>query len=300
MNKITGAFVWLALLLGSCSSKKQEAGEAVADQAVTLAAPALEYAPAANASGASADAEQPETLANGSSGPAAVPVNPAARQLIYRADVDIKVRDLARTVTRVDSIVRRSGSWVGAAAQTRSDEEWRQEMTIRVRPEKFTGLLSGLSTLGTVERKSLTSDDVTAEHADVAARLRTKRALEQRYIGLLGQAKKVSEVLEIEAKIGQVREEIESAESRFKALNDQVAYSTITLKLYQPLALPTPGAPVLSFGSRVAEAFYGGWEFVTNLFIGLIYLWPLLILLGIGLWLLRRWRQRRVQPRAEA
>jgi Domain of unknown function (DUF4349) len=292
MNKITGTFVWLALVLGSCSQNKQEAGEAVADQAVILEAPALENVSAPSASGA-ADDEQAETFANGSSGPASVPVSPTARQLIYRADVDIKVRDLARAVTRVDSIVRRSGSWVGSAAQTRSDEEWRQEMTIRVQPARFTGLLAGLSTLGTVERKSLTSEDVTAEHADVAARLRTKRALEQRYIGLLSQAKKVSEVLEIEAKIGQVREEIESAESRFKALNDQVAYSTITLKLYQPLALPTPDAPVISFGSRVAEAFYGGWQFVTSLFIGLIYLWPLLLLLGAALWLLRGWRRRK-------
>ncbi|GAA4387925.1 hypothetical protein GCM10023186_34060 [Hymenobacter koreensis] len=216
-----------------------------------------------------------------------------ARQLIYRADVDIKVQDLARAVTRVDSIVRRSGSWLGASAQSRSDEEWRQEMTIRVQPAKFTGLMAGLSTLGTVERKSMTSQDVTAEHADVAARIRTKRALEQRYIGLLSQAKKVSEVLEIEAKIGQVREEIESAESRFKALNDQVAYSTITLKLYQPLALPTPDAPVLSFGSRVAEAFYGGWQLVTGLAIGLVYLWPLLLLGGVVYWLVRRWQQAR-------
>ncbi|GAB2969251.1 hypothetical protein GCM10027048_45160 [Hymenobacter coalescens] len=255
-----------------------------------LEAPALECAPISGA----AKAEQSDALADGGSGPAAVPVSPTSRQLIYKADVRIKVRDLARATARVDSVVRRSGSWVGAAAQTRSDEEWRQEMTIRVRPELFTTLLTGLSALGTVERKALTSEDVTVEHADVAARLRTKRALEQRYIGLLSQAKKVSEVLEIEAKIGQVREEIESAESRFKALNDQVAYSTITLKLYQPLALPAPDAPVISFGSRVVEAFYDGWQLVTGLCIGLVSLWPLLLVGGALFWLIRRWRQRRM------
>jgi hypothetical protein len=166
-------------------------------------------------------------------------------------------------------------------------------MTIRVRPERFAGLLAGLNKLGNIEKKEIESEDVTAEHADVAARLRTKRALEQRYIALLGQAKKVSEVLEIEAKIGQVREDIESTESRFKALNDQIAYSTIRLKLYQPLAMPAPSAPVLSFASRITEAFYAGWSMTTSFVIGTVYLWPLLVVSGIAWLLIRRWRIRR-------
>jgi hypothetical protein len=287
--------VWLGLLLAGCSQERTESGaEAVADKAMALEVVPAPMVTAPNeANEAKADEELQDAIADGNSGPAAVPVSPTARQLIYRADVDIKVRNLPRAAARVDSIVRRNGSWVGAAAQTRSDEEWRQEMTIRVRPDKFTSLLAGLGTLGTVERKSLTSEDVTAEHADVAARLRTKRAVEQRYIGLLDRAKKVSEVLEIEAKIGEVREEIEAAESRLKALTNQVAYSTITLKLYQPLALPTPDAPVLSFGSRVAEAFYSGWQLITGLTVGLVSLWPLLLIGGGLAWLIRRrWKQR--------
>lgn len=290
MSKIPGLLVGLTLL-GSCGSNKQEAVADRQEMDVTLSAPALENAPPPPpppSTPPTADA-----ITDPSSGTPAVPATATPRQLIYKADIDIKVEDLPRAAARVDSIVRRSGSWVGAATQTRADEEWRQEMTIRVQPARFTSLLTGLSSLGTVERKSLSTDDVTAEHADVSARLRTKRALEQRYLGLLGQAKKVSDILEIEQKIGEVREDIESTESRLKALNDQVAYSTITLKLYQPLDRPAPDAPVLSFGSRVVEAFYGGWEFITSLFIGLVYLWPLLILLGVAAWLLRRWRHSR-------
>lgn len=308
MNKITGVFVWLVLLLSSCSSK-QEAGDAVADKAEVAPMIRVEDAVAGEAPPPPPQSAvrftPPDVQANAdaltdpSSGTRSVPAAATPRQLIYRADVDLKVEDLPRAVARVDSLVRRSGSWVGGATQTRADEEWRQEMTIRVQPARFAGLLSGLSALGTVERKSLSTDDVTAEHADISARLRTKRALEQRYLGLLGQAKKVSDILEIEQKIGEIREEIESTESRLRALNDQVAYSTITLKLYQPLDRPAPDAPVLAFGSRVVEAFYGGWAFITSLFIGLIYLWPLLVLLAFGVWLLRRWRRHR-KARLEA
>jgi hypothetical protein len=135
---------------------------------------------------------------------------------------------------------------------------------------------------------------VTAEHADVAARLRTKRALEQRYMALLTQAKKVSDMLEIEEKMGEVREEIESTESRLKTLNDEVNYSTITLTCYQVVPISTPDAPVISLGSRIVGAVYDGWSLLTGLFIGAISIWPLLIVAGASIWAVRRWRRRRV------
>jgi hypothetical protein len=214
--------------------------------------------------------------------PGVPPGATASRQLVYNAALTLKVPQLPRAIARVDSLVRGSSGWTQAATQTRADTEWRQEMTIRVRPEKLTDLLAHLATLGTVESKSLTTEDVTAAHADVAARLRTRQALEQRYLELLRQTRKVSDILEIEAKLGAVREEIEAAASRLKALNEQVAYSTITLQLYQTVAQPTPEAPELSFSSRLLEALYGGWELTASLAVGFLYLWPVWLLLGAG------------------
>ena len=155
------------------------------------------------------------------------------------------------------------------------------------------GLLAAVGRLGAVENKKITTDDVTAEHADVAARLRTKRAVEQRYVALLSQAKKIQDILDIEEKIGQVREEIESTESRLKTLNDEVAYSTITLTCYQVLPQSTPDAPVVSFGSRLLESVYDGWSMLTSLVIGAVTIWPLWLLGAAIWWAVRRWRRNR-------
>lgn len=240
---------------------------------------------------AAADALAPEPAPTAT--PGETPGAATGRQLVYNAALTLKVARLPRAVARVDSLVRASGGWTQAAAQTRADTEWRQEMTIRVHPDKLTALLAHLAALGTTESNSLTTNDVTAEHADVAARLRTKRALEQRYLELLRQAHKVGDILEIEAKLGAVREEIEALESRLKALNEQVAYSTITLHLYQTVALAPPDAPVLSFRSRLLDALYGGWELTASLAIGVLYLWPVWLLLGTGSGAWRAWRRRR-------
>lgn len=228
---------------------------------------------------------------------------PARRLLVYHADVRLKTEAMPRAVARLDSLVHRYSGFVSSATETRADGEWRQETTIRVPPAQFQRLLGGLSGLGTVEEKKLSTDDVTAEHADVAARLAAKRAIEHQYTTLLGRAQRIKDVLDVEAKLGEVREEIEATESRLKTLNDELTYSTITLVLYQPLALSLPDAPVVSFGSRLVESFYDGWQLLVVLLLGSIRLWPVLLLGAAGgWWWLQRWaqRQRLVAPAAPA
>jgi hypothetical protein len=300
MKNLVGVFLGLSLLTqAACGSKHESAGVAgIMDKAApayvtTEAEPPtdhVEQTPTADAlNNGSADAPPPPS-------PSATPARPvaAARLLIYHAEVRLKTGAMPRAMTQLDSLVRRSGGYLSAAAETRADGEWRQETTIRVPPSRFQALLSGLAGLGTVEEKKLTTDDVTAEHADISARLQAKRAVERQYTSLLSKARKIKDILDIEEKLGQVREEIEATESRLKTLNSEVAYSTIALTLYQPLPQNVPDAPVVSLGSRTVEAFYGGWQLLTSFFIETINLWPF-VLLGAGGWWL--WQRRRAQQK---
>ncbi|WP_210516167.1 DUF4349 domain-containing protein [Hymenobacter terricola] len=278
-----GVALGLTVLLSSCShaNEKMEASErAPADANMMMAAP-----PQAT--------REDDAMAEVATMPLPVPraVVAPSRLLIYHADLRLKVASLPRASASLDSLVQRNGGYLSAATEARADGEWRQAMTIRVVPARFQALMAALGGLGTVEEKKLTTDDVTAQHADVAARLNTKRAVEKRYIDLLARAKKISEVLEVEGKIGEVREEIESTESRLKTMNDEVAYSTISLTCYQLLPQPVPEAPVVSFASRMVESFYTGWTLLTGLLIGVVAIWPFLIFGGVAWWAARRWRR---------
>jgi hypothetical protein len=280
------------LCISSCSSKSEQNEPAV--EAVDMVAPAPPAESSKEAPSVSTVRyTSPVVSADGSPDAAAPIVVATPRLLIYHADLRLKVESLAQAAPRLDSLVRRSGGYLSASTETRENGEWHQEMTIRVQPGRFSGLLAAVGALGTVENKKITTDDVTAEHADVAARLRTKRAVEQRYVALLSQAKKIQDILDIEEKIGGVREEIESTESRLKTLNDEVAYSTITLICYQVLAQSTPDAPVVSFGSRLLESVYDGWAMLTSLVIGAVAIWPLWLLGAALWWAVRRWRRSR-------
>jgi hypothetical protein len=276
----------LVVLLGGCSHSKDK-GEAVADSEPQRASLMLNAPPAISEAPEDATAD-----VSAAPKPLSEPIVAPSRLLIYHADLRLKVTSLPHASASLDSLVHRNGGYLSASTEVRADGEWRQAMTIRVAPARFQPLMAALGGVGTVEEKKLTTDDVTAQHADVAARLATKRAVEKRYIDLLSRAKKISEVLEIEGKIGEVREQIESTESRLKTLNDEVAYSTISLTCYQPLPQSVPEAPVVSFASRVIESFYTGWTIITTLVIGLVALWPFLLLTPIAWWAVRRWRLR--------
>ena len=279
----------LALLCGCSQNKK---GEAVADAPQRMMSPALMEVPMP-ASSPSLDSESTAEVMPGPR-PYTESIVAPSRLLIYHADLRLKVPSLPRASASVDSLVHRNDGYLSAATEARVDGEWRQALTIRVLPARFHSLMAALGGLGSVEEKKLTTDDVTAQHADVASRLATKRAIEKRYIALLARAKKISEILEVEGKIGEVREEIESTESRLKTLNDEVSYSTISLTCYQLIPQAIPEAPVVSFASRVVESFYTGWTLVTSLLIGLVAIWPFLVLAPFIWWILRWWRLRRL------
>ena len=289
MKYSLGIALGLTALLCGCShvAKQNDASVNISpqlEQPAAVGAPAPSYSPPVSDEDATADVlpgPRPYTES----------IVAPSRLLIYHADLRLKVASLSRANASLDSLVHRNGGYLSAATEVRADGEWRQAMTIRVVPTRFQPLIAALGGLGTVEEKKLTTDDVTAQHADVAARLNTKRAVEKRYIDLLARARKISEVLEIEGKIGEVREEIESTESRLKTLNDEVAYSTISLVCYQTLPQTVPEAPVVSFASRVVESFYTGWTLLTSLLIGVVAIWPFLLLAPAGWWVLRRWRR---------
>ena len=289
-------YQWLAIGLAAslqwgCQKAPEDATEAQSAKAnMLLEAPPSPAPPPSTPEAIAPDASAAPRVAG--------PATPAARLLIYHADVRLKTSTMLRAMARLDSLVRRSGGYLSAATETHADGEWRQETTIRVPPKQFQSLLGGLAGLGTIEEKKLSTDDVTAEHADVTARLQTKRAVERQYTALLNKALKIKDILDIEEKLGAVREEIEATESRLKTLNSEVAYSTIALTLYQPLPQTVPDAPVVSLSSRTVEAFYGGWQLLTSLVVGAISLWPLLLLGAAGYWLWHRRRARLAKPQA--
>ena len=76
-----------------------------------------------------------------------------------------------------------------------------------------------------------------------------------------------------------IQEEIESAAGRVEFLSHQSSYSTINLTFFQPLEGYKPTDITPSFLTRVSNSFKIGTSWIADLFVGLIAIWPLLIII---------------------
>ena len=212
-------------------------------------------------------------------------------QIIKNADIRFQVEKLESSAAAVKKTVAAHKGYVASANETRSNAAHQVDFVIRIPAAQFEAAMQELLRQSIfVARNNITAEDVTEEFVDIETRLKTKRQLEARYLDLLEQAKTMKDILELERALQQIREEIESREGRLKYLRNQVGYSTVRLEMYEEVAYAA--APETGFWGKLAASFGNGWGILLSILIGAVTLWPVWLLLGVGIWLLRKWRRR--------
>jgi hypothetical protein len=201
-------------------------------------------------------------------------------KIIKTSNLDITVEDYKKSRAEITSLVKSHTAFIANENEQHTNYNISNTIVIRVVNNKFDLLVDKVSNIGKeLNSKNISSDDVTAQFVDIQARLKTKKEVEKRYLELLQKAVKITDILEIEEKARVLREEIEAQEGQLKYLNDQVNYSTIHLTIHQDFEYQATDKP--GFLNRMGNALSGGWSGFITLIIGIMYAWPVLILLGI-------------------
>jgi hypothetical protein len=165
-------------------------------------------------------------------------------KLIRTATLQVEVPDFRAAVEEASRAAAGFGGYVSdrQSSENGSGHD-RGQITLRIPSDRFDGALSALKKLGRVKNEGVQAQDVTKAYADLETRLTVKRETAARLREILTrQTGKVSEVLEVEREIARVVEEIEQAEGERRYFDNQVSLSTVTLSLYEPDAMVTPGA----------------------------------------------------------
>ncbi len=221
-------------------------------------------------------------------------------KIIKEGNASIEVGEYAAVMVQVKAVIEKYEGYIANEDEENNHYRTSNSLVIKVLNDRFEEALNELTALGDkVDYKRVNADDVTEEFVDIQARIKTKRAVEQRYVEILQQAKTIDEILEVEDHLRVIREELESIEGRLKYLDERVKYSTIHLTVYQTYDYAsTPYSP--DFGDKMGDAFGGGWEGFLMVLVGIVYLWPFVLLLIVLLFLLRRWRKKRRARKAAA
>lgn len=201
------------------------------------------------------------------------------KKIIKTATLRLEVKDFKKYNENVHKTVKQFGAYIAQEEQNLTDEKSETLISIKVPVDQFETMMNQLpgADVKVLERK-ITTEDVTGEVVDTRSRLEAKKQMRLKYLEFLKQSKNMEEVLQVQNEINSIQEEIESAAGRMDFLSHQSAYSTINLTFYQPINgyKPTDGAP--SFFTRVTDAFKAGAKWIADLFVGLISIWPLLLL----------------------
>ncbi|MEO1625680.1 MAG: DUF4349 domain-containing protein [Bacteroidota bacterium] len=220
------------------------------------------------------------------------------RKVIKTSDLRMEVDDIDQISKSIEDSLQVYDAFLASSNFTNRNYMANSDFRIRVPQKNFVALLSTLAGMGKrVDNKTISTDDVTEEYMDLSIRLKTRKAVRDRYVDILrNKAKTVEDVLAAEEKIRVIQEEIESAEGRIRFLDNRVGLSTINLSMYQKkegIALAEDG-----FLAKASEAFHSGWESLASFAIGLIYIWPFLGMLIIALVLISLWRRGRKKRRS--
>ena len=212
-------------------------------------------------------------------------------KIIKTARLVFQSNDLTATHKNILELANQYKGFIQSDNSGKSYNRLYTNMVIRVPTQSFQSFIDGVSEgVSYFDQNEINRRDVSEEFVDLEARLKAKRELEKRYLELLKQAKNVKEMLEIERELSNIREEIEAKQGRLKFLQNRVSMSTINLEFY---TLTAQTGITQSYGQKMINSLKGGWDGISVFFLGLLYLWPLFVLILIGIFVIRKLLKRK-------
>ena len=149
-------------------------------------------------------------------------------------------------------------------------------LVIRVPAGRFEEAMRAFQDIGDVEGQNITGQDVSEEFVDLQARLRNFVAQEEVLLRLMDRSQSVSDTIRVQSQLQQTQLEIERIRGRLRFLDDQTAFSTITVHLAEVGASPTKPGTIERAWERAGDVFLG---VIASVIVGAGFLVPVAILL---------------------
>lgn len=274
----------MMVMLASCAPKK------AMERAMSVPAPAP--APGAPAAKEAAGGQVADAVSSTSSSTeeAASTAAVGQRRIITTGDMTIEVISLDKALADLTTLVNVNGGFLSDKSVS-AEGNWRTaNVTARVPAGKFDALHEGARGLGTVKREQQKGDDVTKQWQDLEARMKIRKQEEQSLLSLMQKQARLSDLLQVEQRLWQVREQIEQSEGELRYLRDQVTLATLTITLNEQVPVGVEKIGRWNLGYHVLHAVYAMGRMLRGLAIGLIYvalpgaiIWVPLLLIALRL-----------------
>jgi hypothetical protein len=297
-TRILFIFALIAGLLAACASPQRasfsspESG--AAGEAVFAESPAMEPAPFEEGDFAKSNV-----------------VDDVERVVIKNASLEIVVNAPDQSMQSISRMAEEMGGFVVSAnlykTQTSDGQEVpRASITIRVPAEKLDAALERIEAESDrlPLNKNINSQDVISEYTDLDSRLTNLEAAEEQLVQIMERATRTEDVLDVFDQLTRVREQIEVIKGQMQYFENSAKLSAIHVELVpneviQPISIGgwEPVGVVKDAIQTLIVALQG----LVNIAIWLaLFILPIVLIIGIPLYLIIRGVRRRRQKRTEA
>jgi hypothetical protein len=208
-------------------------------------------------------------------------------KIIRTGQLQLEVGDVSKALLAARSAIQGLGGFIGASQQYQDGEDTVATITYRIPADKWEPALDALRKLGKELGENTSSSDVTGQIVDLDARIRNLKASETALVGYISKATKVSDVLDIETRLSDVRGQIEQLTAQKASLDDQVSYATLAVTygvnipaLQAAAATWDPASEADRAGATLVGVVEG--LVTAGIWFGIVWL-PILLMLAVAI-----------------
>lgn len=199
-------------------------------------------------------------------------------KIIYSGNISLYTDDYQSTFEKIGEYAVALGGFVQDSSSSYVDNALNivansGYMTIRVPSAKFGDAMKEIQTYGTLVSSSINSTNISQEYQDIKGQLDNLKIEEARLLEYLNKAENMSDLLLIESELNRVRTEIDDRTTTIKNWDNEIAYSTIYVSVYEKeIGTSTVESPFSGLFQKITEGFIASINLILNIFAVLIVL----------------------------
>jgi hypothetical protein len=163
-------------------------------------------------------------------GPGGVVVSPVDLLVVKTGNLALQVKAVDAALAEAGSKIAALGGYVSGSERTGDGQSAVASVTYRIPAARWDDALTGLRGLALkVLGEQTHTDEVTGQVLDLGARISNLQATERALQAIMDKAVKISDVLEVQSQLTNVRGQIEQLETEKQHLQEQAAYGTLSV-----------------------------------------------------------------------
>lgn len=231
------------------------------------------------------------------------------RKLIRRISLDAETEDMDTLLSGIDTKVAELGGYV-ESREVRSGSSYASYkqsryaiLTIRIPAERLDEFVGHVGDVSNVTSTNESSEDVTLNYVATESRMKALQAEEERLLALIDDAANLSELLQLESRLTEVRSELENVTSQLNLYDNLVDYGTVNLTISEVTQYTPTEEP--GFWERISTGFATSMknlgiimkELVIFFICAIPYLIPLAVIAGVVLLIIKLVSRKKKTPK---